>query len=136
MKYRFLPAIAAAAAVAIPASGATAQSAWDILNAVARAQAYQDYRYRFVSERQAVRIAQRQGVRVERVNRAGPTYHIRGRDRFGARIDMRIDVRTGQIVRFDRRDDRRRWDRDRWDDDRWERRDRDRWDDDDDDDDD
>lgn len=123
MKYRLLFA-AAAAALTIPATTAAAQSWSDVLGAVVQAQAnagynnqYGDYResYRRVSQGQAIRIAQSQGVRVRSAVQRGNGYDLVGRDNNGARVTLRVDARTGQIVRFDRQSDRRRddrWDRD------------------------
>lgn len=121
MKYRLL--LAAAAALTIPATSAAAQSWSDILGAVVQAQAsgglnqYGSYGdpYRRVSQGQAIRIAQSQGIYVRSVNRRGDGYNLVGRDQNGARVTLRVDARTGQIVRFDRQWDRRRddrWDRD------------------------
>ena len=132
------PLLAAAAAVAlmIPATSAAAQSWPEILGAVVQAQTsssyspyngqyngrYDDNRYgdrrdshRRISERQAIRIAQRQGVRVQSANRRGNHYDMIGRTDNGQRVSLRVDARTGQITRFERARDRRnndRWDRD------------------------
>ncbi|MDP1913607.1 hypothetical protein [Brevundimonas sp.] len=125
MKYRLLFA-AAAAALTIPATTAAAQSWSDILGAVVQAQAnsgynnqYGDYRdpYRRVSQGQAIRIARSQGVQVRSAVQRGNGYDLVGRDSNGARVTLRVDARTGQIVRFDRQSDYRR-------DDRWDRDDR------------
>lgn len=150
MKYRIL-LIAATAALTIPATTAAAQSWSDILGAVVQSQfnanaGYNSYgyddrydsRYQRISQRQAIRIAQSQGIHVSSANRRGQGYDLLGRDRSGARVTLRVDARTGQIVRFDRQWDRRRddrWERDdRRDDRRWREHRRDRDDDDDDDD--
>lgn len=151
MKYRIL-LIAATAALTIPATTVAAQSWSDILGAVVQSQvnanagynAYgyddrYDSRYRRLSELQAIRIAQSQGIRVASASRRGSGYDLVGRDRSGARVSLRVDARTGQIVRFDRQWDQRRddrWDRDdRRHDRRWRENRRDRDDDYDDDDD-
>ncbi len=136
MTYRPLLAAAAAAALMIPATTAAAQSWPEILGAVVQAQAsssyspyngqyngrYDDNRYgdrrdnhRRISERQAIRIAQRQGVRVQSANRRGNHYDLVGRANNGQRVSLRVDARTGQITRFYRQRahrDNDRWDRD------------------------
>ncbi|WP_339915148.1 hypothetical protein [uncultured Brevundimonas sp.] len=135
MKYRHFLAAAAAVALTIPATTAAAQSWPEILGAVVQAQTnngynngynqygdyrdnqYGDYRnaYGRVSQRQAIQIAQRQGVRVQSVNQRGNHYDLVGRDNYGQRVSLRVDARTGQISRFDRQQDRRnngRWNRD------------------------
>ncbi|GAA0870387.1 hypothetical protein GCM10009116_22230 [Brevundimonas basaltis] len=150
MKHRIL-LIAATTALTIPATTVAAQSWSDIIGAVVQSQfnthagynshgydhRYDD-RYQRISERQAIRIAQSQGIRVSSANRRGPGYDLVGRDRSGSRVTLRVDARTGQIVRLDRHWDRRRddrWERDdRRDDRRWREHRRDRDDDDDDDD--
>lgn len=131
MKHRFLLA-AAVVAFAAPAAGASAQSWPDIIGAIAQSQVgarydqnnrYDQYgryggygdSYRRISEGQAIRIAQRQGIRVQSATRRGDSYDLAGRDDNGQRVVLRIDARTGQIVGFDRQWDRgqnRRWDRD------------------------
>lgn len=121
MKYHLLLA-AAVAALAVPATTATAQSWSDIVGAVVQTQingGYNQYGaygdpYRRVSQGQAIRIAQSQGVSVRSATWRGNGYDVVGRDGNGARVTLRVDARTGQIVRFDRQWDRRRddgWDR-------------------------
>ena len=135
MKHRLLLA-AAVVAFAVPAA-ASAQSWPDIIGAIAQSQLggrydqnsrygqnsrYDQYGqygqsgaygYGRVSQAQAIRIAQKQGVRVQSATRRGNSYELTGRDDNGRRVLLRIDARTGQIVGFDRQWDRnqtRRWD--------------------------
>lgn len=140
MKHRILLAAAAIAAFAVPAAGASAQSLPDIIGAIAQSQLgarygqtnpydpygqggyrqngqYGDYGYGRVSQSQAIRIAQSQGVRVQSATSLGGSYAITGRDDNGQRVTLRIDGRTGQIV-----DVNRQWDRGG--DGRWDRADR------------
>ena len=145
MKHRILLAAAAIAAFALPAAGASAQSLPDIIGAIAQSQLgvrygqtnpydpygqygygqsgyrqngqYGAYGYGQVSQSQAIRIAQSQGIRVQSATRLGGSYAITGRDDNGQRVTLRIDGRTGQIV-----DVNRQWDR--GDDGRWDRADR------------
>ncbi len=137
MKNRLMLA-AAVVALAVPAA-ASAQSLPDIIGAIAQAQfggrydqnarygqnsRYDQYGqygqngaygYGRISQSQAIRIAQSQGVRVQSASRRGNSYDLAGRDNNGQQVVLRIDARTGQIVGFDRQWDRRqdrRWDND------------------------
>ena len=78
---------------------------------------YGAYGYGRVSQSQAIRIAQSEGIQVQSATRLGGSYAITGRDDNGQRVTLRIDGRTGQIV-----DVNRQWDR--GDDGRWDRADR------------
>lgn len=141
MKHRILLG-AAIAAFAIPAAGASAQSLPDIIGAIAQSQLgvrygqtdpygqdsyrqdgyrqngqYGAYGYGRVSQSQAIRIAQSEGIQVQSARSLGGSYAITGRDDNGQRVTLRIDGRTGQIV-----DVNRQWDR--GDEGRWDRSDR------------
>ena len=78
---------------------------------------YGAYGYGRVSQSQAIRIAQNEGIQVQSATSLGGNYAITGRDDNGQRVTLRIDGRTGQIV-----DVNRQWDR--GDDGRWDRADR------------